>query len=74
MQFSPRPHSEFGVRTFDGESGQTYLVFKTPKGQKGEDRFHVFTEVEAKQAARDCGADVEAHTNEMWKQVWDEAD
>ncbi|MBM4322263.1 MAG: hypothetical protein FJ115_01775 [Deltaproteobacteria bacterium] len=52
------------MRTFRGKEGR-YLVFRTPAGS-----FHVFKEVEAKQAARDCGVIVEANTREMWKQVW----
>jgi hypothetical protein len=53
------------MRTFKGAEGR-YLVFRTPYGS-----YHVFKEVEAKQAARDCGAKLEANTREMWKQVWD---
>jgi hypothetical protein len=53
------------MRTFRGQEGR-YLVFRTPAGS-----FHVFKEVEAKEAARNCGAKVEANTREMWKQVWD---
>ncbi len=52
------------MRTFKGNEGR-YLVFLTPYGS-----YHVFKEVEAKQAARDCGARVEDNTREMWKQVW----
>jgi len=52
------------MRTFRGKAGK-YLVFHTPSGS-----FHVFKEVEAKEAARDCGSTVEANTREMWKQVW----
>lgn len=53
------------MRTFRGQEGR-YLVFRTPAGS-----FHVFKEVEAKEAARDCGAKVEANTRDMWKQVWE---
>jgi hypothetical protein len=53
------------MRTFRGKEGR-YLVFRTPAGS-----FHVFKEVEAKEAARNCGAKFEANTREMWKQVWD---
>jgi hypothetical protein len=53
------------MRTFKGTEGR-YLVFRTPQGS-----YHVFKEVEAKQAARECGAKVEANTREMWKQVWE---
>jgi predicted RNase H-like nuclease len=61
-----RSHVTLETRTFSGASGITYLVFRTAGGS-----FHVFTEVEAKEAARDCGARVEANTREMWKQVWE---
>lgn len=53
------------MRTFTGDDGKTYLVFRTPKNA-----FHVFGEVEAKDAARRCGATVEKNTQNMWKDVW----
>ena len=40
------------MRSFTGNDGKQYLVFRTPPGA-----FHVFKEVEAKQAARECMAD-----------------
>jgi len=52
------------MRTFKGSEGR-YLIFRTPQGS-----YHAFKEVEAKQAARDCGAKHELNTREMWKQVW----
>ena len=52
------------MRTFKGSEGR-YLVFCTPQGS-----YHVFKEVEAKQAARDCGAKLESNTREMWREVW----
>ena len=39
-------------KAFDGADGRSYLVFKSLEGS-----FHAFAEVEAKQAARECGAD-----------------
>ncbi len=36
-------------KAFEGEKS-TYIVFRTPDGA-----FHVFSEIEATQAARDCG-------------------
>ena len=39
------------MRTFKDKSGTTYLVFRSRNGS-----FHVFQEVEAKEAARKCGA------------------
>jgi hypothetical protein len=56
-----------GLRTFKGASGKTYLVFETLKGGH-----HVFAEVEAKEAARDCGTTIKNGTSrEMWKDVWE---
>ena len=56
-----------GYKTFHGKSGKTYLVFKALKGS-----YHVFTEVEAKEAARDCGTTIKVGTpREMWKEIWD---
>lgn len=52
-------------RTFEGSDGKTYLVFKIGA------QFHVFAEVEAKQAARACGATFESNTQTMWRDVWD---
>jgi len=56
------------VRTFQTKSERkTYLVFRTLEGS-----FHVFTEVEAKAAARDCGAIGEHNTRGLWTQLWTE--
>jgi hypothetical protein len=54
------------MRSFQGKDGRSYLVFRTSGGS-----FHVFMEVEAKQAARQCGATKEANTRQMWSEVWD---
>ena len=53
------------MRTFKGTEGR-YLVFRTPQGS-----YDVFKEVEAKHAARECGAKIEANTREKWKQFWE---
>jgi hypothetical protein len=54
------------MRTFKGKKG-TYLVFRLPDGA-----FHAFLETEAKQAARDCGAELgDANTRMFWKTLWD---
>ena len=53
------------IKTFEGASGKTYLVFKTPKGA-----FHAFVETEAKDAAKDCGSSGKGNTREQWKSVW----
>lgn len=53
------------VRIFKGKSKRAYLVFRTGGGA-----YHTFLEVEAKQAARDCGA-AGGHTRQMWGKLWD---
>jgi hypothetical protein len=56
------------IRTFTGQSGRTYIVFKTRR-----DAFHVFVETEAKAAAVDCGSGLardEAATRTHWERVW----
>lgn len=52
------------ARTFAGKSGYTYLVFRTLDGG-----FHVFVEIEAKDAAKDCGA-TGTNTRDYWKKIW----
>jgi hypothetical protein len=53
------------IRSFQGNDG-SYIVFKTPKGS-----YHAFKEVEAKQAARQCGAAPAGNTRQMWASLWD---
>jgi len=53
------------IRSFEGEDGSTYIVFKTTTGS-----YHVFKEVEAKQAAHDCGAEIKGNTRQMWGELW----
>jgi len=36
----------------------------------GRVSFHTFVEVEAKQVARECGAEEEANTRQMWESIW----
>ena len=57
----------FGVeiKSFQGRDGRSYLVFRTPQGS-----YHAFVEVEAKQAARECGVKVEKNTRDMWRAIW----
>lgn len=55
------------MRTFHGEDGSTYLVFRTSGGA-----YHVFVETEAKQAALHCGASDEGNTRSMWASLWKE--
>jgi hypothetical protein len=54
-----------GLETFRGTNGQNYLIFRTPTGS-----YHAFVEIEAKQAARDCGAKKESTTHQMWGDLW----
>ena len=48
------------MRTFQGESGKTYLVFRENKSTFNS--YHVFQEVEAKEAANDCGGKMDKQT------------
>ena len=52
------------AKTFIGKSGNTYLVFKTLDGG-----YHVFTEAQAKDAAKDCGA-TGTNTRRYWDSIW----
>lgn len=54
-----------GIRTFRGKDGSTYLVFRTPKGA-----FHVFCEVNAKNAAREAFGVSEGTTMQNWGKLW----
>jgi hypothetical protein len=56
------------VKTFPGQDGNTYLVYRTPRGA-----YHVFLEVEAKEAARQCGAqdDGKHNTVTLWEKLWE---
>jgi hypothetical protein len=56
--------TELSFRSFEGKNGR-YIAFRT-----GKSSFHVFSEVEAKDAARDCGAPELVNTREMWKSLW----
>jgi hypothetical protein len=53
------------MKTFAGKDGNAYLAFRTAAGS-----VHVFMEVEAKEAARQCGATQELNTRQMWASVW----
>ena len=59
---------ELPFKSFVGTDGKRYLVFRTDHGS-----FHVFAEVEAKQAARECGAEELANTRLMWESLWDKS-
>jgi hypothetical protein len=54
------------MKVFRGRDDNFYLIFKTQQGS-----YHALIEVEAKQAARECGSPQEAHTRTMWKAIWD---
>ena len=54
------------MRTRKGQSGCTYLILKTGKGS-----YHVFAEVEAKEAAIDCGASPIGNTRSQWRALWE---
>ena len=70
MEHTPkRRGKELGVRTFSGKSGNTYIVFRSLDGS-----YHAFVEVEAKKAARDCGASPGSNTRTEWQSIWDEPD
>jgi hypothetical protein len=53
------------MKTFSGKDGSSYLVFRTATGS-----FHAFLEVEAKEAARQCGAEEGHNTRSMWGTLW----
>jgi hypothetical protein len=53
------------VKSFRGRDGRSYIIFRTATGS-----YHSFVEVEAKEAARQCGATKERNTRAMWKSIW----
>ena len=61
-----REGTELGFKTFVSSDGIRYLVFRSLEGS-----FHVFAEVEAKQAARECGAAELTNTRQMWESLWE---
>lgn len=67
MSVKPKKRG-FGLemRVFEGNSGQTYIVFRTREGA-----YHAFQEVDAKDAATDCGTRGKGNTRQMWKAVWE---
>lgn len=58
--------TELGIKVFDGKDGNRYLVFRTLDGS-----YHAFVEVEAKQVARECGAEERTNIRLMWGSLWD---
>jgi len=53
------------MRTFEGKDGITYLVFPSTGGS-----YHLFAEVQAKEAARRCGATKGKTPRELWRELW----
>jgi len=70
QKFNVKPASSaLEISTFPGKNKQVkYIVMKL------NTEFHVFVEVEAKQAAKDCGCPfpVSKTTQQMWSQLWKE--
>jgi len=53
------------MHTFQGRDKNRYLVYRTTGGS-----YHVFVEIEAKDAARQCGATKEGTPRQMWGEIW----
>lgn len=66
MRFSTRNDYPLEVKTCQDESGENYMAV-----WNHNDEFHVFSEVQGKEAAKDCGAPREEHSQFGWKQIWD---
>jgi hypothetical protein len=63
----PKPKGRgLDIRTFGASDGSTYLVFRTPKGA-----YHVFREVNARDAARESFGVPNGTTVQMWDSLWD---
>lgn len=62
-----RKKKGFGLeaKTFKRNDGSSYLVFRTLDGS-----YHAYVEVEAKEAARECGAAEGSNTRRMWEKLW----
>ena len=55
------------IKTFKGGKGN-YLVMTA-----GDGKYHVFVEVEAKEAATDCGCKLDprkSNPTKMWNELW----
>ncbi|MCP8315713.1 MAG: hypothetical protein H3Z51_02465 [archaeon] len=62
------------VKTFTSEDGKRkYIVFRTPAKKAAERAYHVFMEVEAKNAAIDCGSKLPRNvaTPVHWDKMWE---
>ena len=63
----PKPHGTgLNIRTFEGKDGSTYLVFRTPRGA-----FHIFRELNARDAAADAFGLTSGTTYQRWRKLWD---
>jgi hypothetical protein len=61
-----RSGSGLEMKSFPSVRGnKTFLVFRTSSGA-----YHAFEEVEAKDAAKRCGATNKGNTRDMWKKLW----
>jgi len=65
--FTMRTHHPMGLMTITGRRGATYLVLR---GYDGD--YHIFAEVQAKEAAIDCGEEEGPtdNTRIMWDRLW----
>jgi hypothetical protein len=67
---SKRTSYALEIETFDSTDGKSkYLVIKTGN------EYHVFAEVEAKEAATDCGCPLPHRgntTQQIWNYLWNE--
>jgi hypothetical protein len=63
----PKPKGTgLAIRSFPGKDGNTYLVFRTPKGA-----YHIFREVNARHAARESFGVADGPTTvQMWNKIW----
>jgi hypothetical protein len=61
------------ARIFRRDDGRCYLVVRRPDGG-----YNVFREVEAKEAAKNCGATAESdaslNTRQFWGQIWEQGE
>ena len=65
-QVKPKKIYGMDVKVFTSRDGKRkYLVFRTHRNS-----YHVFLEVDAKKAARDCGAKKGKTTRELWRELW----
>jgi hypothetical protein len=61
-----REGTSLAFKTFVAADGTRFLDFRSLEGS-----FHIFAEMEAKLAARDCGAEEFGNTRQMWDSLWE---